>query len=1495
MADHEHPSFRRIAAGFLAALLLLLATGFWFYRDQTRALREKSERQLLSIGRLKVDQIVAWRRERLAAAAVLAESLAGAALPRQALSGGSIRLPDGVRNRLESFGRLYNYSDILLVDSQGQSFFCLSGRPNRHTGYAVGLDTALRERRPVFVNLHRESPDEQPHMGVVAPIPALAPGDQQPATAVVLVIEASQFLFPLLQTWPVPSTTAETLLVQREGDSALFLNELRHRKDTALRLRIPLDRAEIPAVKAIRGEQGIVRGVDYRGADVLAAILPVPESPWFIVAKEDAGEVFSAQRFGAVMILGLLLTTLAVVTGLWLAAWQRRQKHYYRSLYQTESLLRASVERHSVTLRSIGDAVIATDAAGRVELLNPVAEKLTGWSQEEATGRPLKEVFQIINEATGEPVLDPVAMVLREGLVVSLANHTVLISKKGKRTPIADSGAPMRDENGKITGVVLVFRDQSEERKAQRRLQEQNAFVETLLDSLPLPVFYKDRERRYLKVNRAFEAFCGKTREELAGATVFDVAPPELAAAFDSKDQELLQHPGAQMYDSLVRDANGSLREVVFHNATFTDGEGGIAGLVGAIVDNTERNRAEQFYNRLFEMATDLLCVADLNTATFLHVNQAFGRVLGYSREELLGRPFLEFVHPDDVERTRSAIQQELRQGLPLPEFENRYRCKDGGYVWLSWNARPIPGEESVFAIAHDVTEQKMVQRALQALAAAGSAGNLPAPLVLVREAAGCLDANCAFLLRLDAQQATATRVAAAFLNGEFADGLPGSLARTSVETMLSRGHGIWRSQARSQFPGDPLLAQLGTEGLWAAALRDSNGSVTGLLVVTSDRPLPDRPRAIDLLHSISARAAVELEREDAYAELNRERKFLRRVIDSVDAFIYVKDLEGRYVLANRSLAEAYGTTADALEGRLDPGFGPKPEEVAKFIEDDSRVMKLGETLVIPEEKFTYADGSVHYLTTVKSPLVEKDGSCRSLLAVAMDITARKLAEQEQGRLRAAIQQAAESILITDRDGNIQYVNPAFERLTGYGRDEVVGQNPRFLKSGEHDESFYANLWLTIRGGQTWRGRVVNRRKDGSRFTEESTISPVLDSNGEIVNYVAVNRDITEQLRMSAQVEQMQKLDTIGRLAGGIAHDFNNMLLVILGRVEEALATLSPSGTAYQALLEVRDAATRSADLTRQLLGFARRQTTSPQILNLNHSIGGMLPMLRSLMGEGVELSWRPGQEMWTVQIDPSQVAQIMTNLCANARDAVQGSGSVVIETSNVAVSQPYCEEHPGFTPGEYVLVAVSDSGCGIPKDEITKVFEPFFTTKDTGQGTGLGLATVYGIVRQNGGFINVYSEPEEGTTFKIYLPRHDGEVEAPAPPPPEEAWKSRGETILLVEDEPSILRLSKMLLERLGYRVLAAGHPSEALEIASGYYGEIDILVTDVVMPGMNGRQLSEKLLAARPKLKRLFMSGYTANVIAHHGALEPGVHFLQKPFTGQDLAAKVRGVLDA
>ncbi len=572
-----------------------------------------------------------------------------------------------------------------------------------------------------------------------------------------------------------------------------------------------------------------------------------------------------------------------------------------------------------------------------------------------------------------------------------------------------------------------------------------------------------------------------------------------------------------------------------------------------------------------------------------------------------------------------------------------------------------------------------------------------------------------------------------------------------------------YTGMAAAHFTPTEALVQtthaIGITSLGTAAVAVSTLMVLGLAIITS---------VIDRRLSAQASALATGE-----AALRAHERFLRDVIDADPHFVFAKDWDGRFTLANKAVAQVYGITPDALVGKTDADFNSNRQEVENFLRDDREVIASGRPKLIPEEPVTNAKtGETRWFETVKVPLISADGTARQVVGVATDVTQRK--------------------------------------------------------------------------------------------------------------------------RLEEQLRQSQKMEAIGRLAGGIAHDFNNLLTAIIGYAELLMADGGAADSRRGDVAEIKRAAERAAGLTQQLLAFSRKQLLQPKVLDLNALVRETQKLLRRLLGEDIELQTVAATDLDAVEADPGQLGQVIMNLAVNARDAMPRGGQLTIETANVVLDDAAVQQHVTMRPGRYVMLAVSDTGVGMDADTKAHLFEPFFTTKEAGKGTGLGLATVYGIVKQSGGYIWAYSEPGRGATFKIYLPPVAARAEAVRSPVAPSAATHGSETVLVVEDEEAVRRLSCRVLESHGYTVLAAGRGDQALHVASRHTGPIQLLVTDVVMPGMSGRELAKRLSSLRPATKVLYLSGYTDDAIVRHGVLEPGVSFLQKPFTPAALARKVREVLD-
>ena len=630
---------------------------------------------------------------------------------------------------------------------------------------------------------------------------------------------------------------------------------------------------------------------------------------------------------------------------------------------------------------------------------------------------------------------------------------------------------------------------------------------------------------------------------------------------------------------------------------------------------------------------------------------------------------------------------------------------------------------------------------------------------------------------------------------------------------------------------------------------------------------------------------------KQAQAELRAREQHFRALVENAFDTTLLMNGEGVIRWVSTSCARVLGVGAERLLGSS--GFD-------LLNSGDPRLARAiwEELLLHPGEPrqilFHHRNGGLREIEGVATNWLN-DPAVGAVVFNLRDVTERRRAEETLRKLSSAVEQSADTVIITDGEGKIEYVNPAFEKLTGYSREEVVGQNPRLLKSGQEDARFYQELWGTIVRGEVYRGVLINRKKNGELYHAEKTITPVRDAAGRIIHFISNDRDITERRKLEEQLLQVQKMDAVGQLAGGVAHDFNNLLMVISSYAELLMDALQAESPLRHHGEEILKAARRAAALTRQLLTFSRKQVQTLRVLELNAVLRDICQTLPRLIGEDVQLTLKLDEGLWAIKADPVQVEQIVMNLATNARDAMPHGGQLSIETRNLELDEAYCRIHPEAARGEHVLLAVSDSGNGIEPAILPHIFEPFFTTKEKGKGTGLGLATVYGIVKQSGGHVTVHSQPAAGTSFKVFLPRAplaEGQKESAS----RDRQQLRGqETLLLVEDEEAVREAEREYLEQHGYTVLAAPDGPAALELVAKCDRDIQLLVTDVVMPRMSGSQLADQLVAQRPGLKVLYVSGYAESTVMQHGLAELGSRFLHKPFTLKALAGKVREVLQA
>ena len=1038
-----------------------------------------------------------------------------------------------------------------------------------------------------------------------------------------------------------------------------------------------------------------------------------------------------------------------------------------------------------------------------------------------------------------------------------------------------------------LVRVVVTHDDITERKRIETALRESEETYHNLFEAMQEgfalhQIICDDSGRpcdyRFLEVNSAFERVTGIPRERWIGHTVREVLP--------QVEDFWIDNYGEVALTGMPRTFEHYVEQLDQHYdvVAYSPKRGQFAVIA---LNVTERKRAEiavlestQFNQQIIDSAQEGIIVygPDLR----YQVWNPFMEVLsGFKAAEVLGKqpwdvfPFLQ--EAGLIDRLKLALSGEMPKAIEFPFNVN------GKTGWTRDTSAPLRSAKGeiigVIAAVQDITERKQAEEVLR---------SITQRFQLATQSAGLgiwdWDVVNNHMVWDDRMLELYGHTRESFPGGVEAweRGLhPEDRDRAWEECQHAlRGEKQWKTEFRVRHPNGAVL-HVKADGM---VIRDENGKPLRMLGVNYD--ITERKQAEEVIKS--------------------QENFIRAVLDNLPIGIAVNSVgsEVQFQYMNDNFPTFYRSTKRDLQN---PGAfwealyeDPAYREVMRkrVLEDCASGDPV--RMCWEDVPITRAGEKTSYISARNTQVPGRP----LMISSVWDVTARVMAEQDRMRYYRLAESSGEFIGMCDLDLQPVYVNPAGRRMLGLPDMEAACRVKVPDYFFPEDQQFIAEEFFprVLRDGQGSVEVRLRHFQTGEPLWFYYYLFSVQDIAGKPIGWATTSHNITERKqaevereKLQAQLTQAQKMESVGRLAGGVAHDFNNMLGAILMNTDMALQDLPPDSPLREHLQEIENSARRSADLTRQLLAFARKQTIAPKVLDLNATVEGMLKLLRRLIGEDIALAWLPAAGLGPVKIDPSQIDQLLANLCVNARDAIAGVGKLTIETGNVSFDEAYASEHAGYVPGNYVLLAVSDNGCGMDKEVLGHLFEPFFTTKGVGQGTGLGLATVYGIVKQNLGFINVYSEPGNGTTFKIYLPRHTDKADQSLPASPARPASGGHETILLVEDEPSLLRIGRRALEGLGYTVLAASTPGEAIHLAGEYSGHIQLLITDVVMPEMNGRDLNKRLLSLYPNLKSMFISGYTANVIAHHGVLDEGIYFLQKPFTVEALAEKVREALGA
>jgi PAS domain S-box-containing protein len=1369
---------------FVLLAAAIVVAGGLHLRSEGRRYRGEVEHQLSAVAQLQTSELAQWLEERQGDASVILGNTSFSALVRR-LTGEppDARARAQLGNWLTKVQTHYEFDRISVLDARGADLLAVpAGRSAVSSLIVRRVPEILRSARVTFEDFYRDEHDGRVYLSFLVPIHDEVVGG---LGIVDLRIDPETYVYPYLALWPTPARSAETLLVRRDGDDALFLSAPRYLHRAALSLRVPLASSDVVAVKAALGEEGIVEGRDYRGVPVIAALRAVPGSPWSLIARMDATEVNAPLRrrfWEMVVLVAGMLGAAAAGVGL---IWRERRIRDFREHYAAEQ------ERawlHDVIARSFNEVYVFDPATLRFRFVNRGACRNLGYTEEELAGlTPLDLKPEFTAESFGA-LLEP----LRAADRPQLAFETVHRRKDGSRYPV-EVHLQLVDSAG--TSVFLaVINDITERRRAETRIRQLNRVYAMLSDVNQAIVRIREPLALFAEACRiAVET--GGFRLAWIGlrdAQANGVRPVAHAGVADGYLEKLRIELGADGGPRAAGPTASALREGVH-----------------AVCNDIEHDP------RMAPWRDDALALGYRASAAFpLTV-----------RGETLGAFNLYAGEPDFFDAGELRLLDELATDLS-------------------------------FAMEVDQLEETRLRLA--------TAIEQSPVAVTVTNGDGRIEyVNPAF-----------TQITG-YTPQEALGGNPRMLKSGRQEPALYqdlwatiRAGRSWRGELVNRRKDGTFY----TQELTIAPVRDAAQNVTHFIAFSQD---------------VSRRKQVERELQGA------EARYRGLFEQSPDGVLLIDAATGAVIEANEAAHAQLGYSREEFAGLRISDYEAS-ESPASTRAHMRKVLAVGSDDFETLHRTKQGEIRNVHVWTRRVELGER----AAFHCIFEDITERKRAEASlrasEERYRTLFDRNLAGVYRSSLDGRLLECNESFARIFGFAsRQDALGESATALYPRPADRAAFVEKLQA--SGLLVNHESEGRRRDGSpvwMLENAHLVEGGEASGGKVIEGTVL--DVTDRKTMEGELRQAQKIEAIGQLAGGVAHDFNNILGVILGYGELAQAELAPESPVRALVTEMVGAAQRAAALTRQLQAFSRKQVLQPRPLDLNALVSEMHKMLDRVIGADVELIVRPAPDLGTVRADPGQIEQILLNLAVNARDAMPEGGTLTIETANFVFEPEYAEVRPPAAPGRYVMLAVSDDGVGMDAETRARIFDPFFTTKPAGQGTGLGLATVHGIVKQSEGYIWVYSEPGRGTTFKVYLPRVDEPAEALAPSGPPKIAPGGRETILLVEDNPALRELVRRRLEASGYTVLLAADGEEALALAEAHARPIDLLLTDVVMPKLGGVELARRLASRQAGLRVIYMSGYSDGAVGRHGVLEKGVLLLEKPFSGERLATVVREALD-
>jgi len=1134
------------------------------------------------------------------------------------------------------------------------------------------------------------------------------------------------------------------------------------------------------------------------------------------------------------------------------------KKKSEQELAQSEARFRTLIE-HSPA----GSALI--DVNYTFIYVNPKFASICGYDANELNGRD----FRIVLDDFSKKIVSENYRRRQRGEKVATQYEFHILRKDGLLRSVEISSTVISTAANQPMTIAQIS-DITEKKKIEMALRESEAKFKSILAHSHAAILLIDDSYQIVYANKQIRKISGFRSQEIIGKDIRKLVGIELVKRFDL----LIRGKNKTSVSEIsLKTKLGKERWIENRSSVYTSSNGQLF-LVVQLLDVTNRKQAEkalmqseQKYRQLVD--NSLVGIYITQQHILRYCNQPFAHIFGYyNAQELIGTHVKQLIAPESWPIVKREVEQREKHVKSSSHYEFRAIKKDGSIfeVEVLGIAIEYDGKPAVQGSLLDITERKKAESAL--VRSEQQYRQLFNSLPYGGE-----------VLDKDGYVLTCSK------NTERLTGYTPSemIGKHITDILTPASKKIFKEQFPNLLSGRPISAEI--------CLIHKNGEEREVL--RAGQPI------FDVAGNIAAILAINVditEQKRIQKALNESEQRFKAVFNQSKACMLLVEPgeEQKIIDANRAAIEFYGYSYEQFLGMTMAEINTLPAE--------KRQQLMKQAINNPSNYFEFkhrlASSEVRDVEVYASPIAM--GEKKIMYVIVHDITERKKASEEVSRLATVVAQSDESVMITNMEGAIQYVNRAFEEISGFPEQEVLGKNPRILKSGKHDDSFYENMRQTIGAGSKWQGLFVNKNKNGQIFYLKTSILPIKNDEGEIINFAAIGRDVTRDRIREEQLSQAQKMEAIGTLSGGIAHDFNNLLTVINGHAEVALMKIAPQDKVHRDLISILNAGKRAERLTSQLLAFSRKQVHQLKILDMNLTISELDKMIRRLIPEDIEIISDYGENLPFIKADPTQLEQIVINLIINARDAIRmnpeegAPKKITICTQAVDLDDLFVSTHPASSTGPHILLKVCDTGIGMDEDVRSRIFEPFFTTKEVGKGTGLGLSTVYGIVKQNNGFIHIDSTPGEGSTFSIYWPVTQGIPENEQLDEASTSSLSGTETILFVEDDEGVRNFACSALKSFGYKVIEANRPQNALKITRKKNQSIDMLITDLVMPGINGKELAERLSGLIELDKTLFVSGYSMDYISREGELQEGIHFLQKPYSVKQLLQKIREILD-